>query len=81
MTRLLRILRSSVITGYPMGYPIIAIMRVTEEYMSKYKYKLYLTENMYLSYVNDFLTVARCAEWFGITQSSMLRIINYYRNK
>jgi hypothetical protein len=54
---------------------------MSEEYMSKYKHKLYLTENMYLSYVNDFLTVARCAEWFGITESSMHRIINYYRNK
>jgi len=47
--------------------------------MKPYKHKLFLTENMYLTYVNDFLSVSRCAEWFGITESSMQRIINYYR--
>lgn len=47
--------------------------------MKPYKYKIYLTENMYRTYVNDFLSVSRCAEWFGITESSMRRIINYYR--
>lgn len=49
--------------------------------MKQYKHKLFLTENMYRAYVNDFITVARCAEWFGVTESSMRRIINYYRNQ
>lgn len=49
--------------------------------MKAYKHKIYLTENMYLIYVNDFLSVARCAEWFGITESSMRRIVNYYRTR
>lgn len=49
--------------------------------MKPYKHKIYLTENMYLTYVNDFLSVGRCAEWFGITESSMRRIVNYYRNQ
>ena len=48
--------------------------------MKPYKHKLFLTENMYLAYINDFLTVSACAQHFGITESSMKRIINYYRS-
>ncbi len=41
MTRLLRILRSSVITGYSSEYPIIAIVRDMREYMSIINAKRY----------------------------------------
>ena len=49
--------------------------------MTAYKFKIFLTENMYLSYVNDFLTVSACAQYYGVTESSMRRVINYYRSR
>jgi hypothetical protein len=39
------------------------------------------TEFIYLSYVNEFLTVERCAEYHCITPSSLRRIIRLWRNK
>lgn len=35
---------------------------------------------MYLNYVNNFLSIAACADYYGITQSSMLRIHRYFKS-
>lgn len=38
------------------------------------------TQDLYLDYVNNFLTVRACAEHYGISEHSMRRIINYWRS-
>jgi hypothetical protein len=40
-----------------------------------------MTEGIYLSYVNEFITVDGCAKYYGISRFSLLRIINYWRSK
>jgi hypothetical protein len=37
------------------------------------------TQDLYLAYVNEYLTVARCAADHEISQYSMLRIIKLWR--
>ena len=36
-------------------------------------------EEMYLSYLNDFLTVERFAEYYGVTESQAINIIDIGR--
>ena len=36
---------------------------------------------IYVDYKNNFLTLKRCAEYYGITVSSMKRIAEYFSHK
>lgn len=39
------------------------------------------TYDMYLGYVNHFLTIERAAEYYGITASSMLRVWRVWNHR